>query len=116
MPEIWHLRTHKIRLQRRQKEQRRFARRELLSKIFAAWRHPGDHITQNFHYNFDLTLCLSQMKVSIELRQVAHRLRRMLTRAKSTAVHAAIEALPADGAASQILCNYFETSDRLHQP
>ena len=103
-PAIWELRAQKLRLQRRQKDQRRVARRELLHKILVAWRDSADDLIQSQHYTYGLTLQLCHMKVGIALWKVTHQLRGMLTKAKRTAVQSAIEALPADGAASQILC------------
>ena len=40
--EVWALRAHKLRLQRRQKDQRRCDRRVLLSRVFQAWRVSED--------------------------------------------------------------------------
>lgn len=102
-PDIWQLRLHKIRLQRRHRDQQRRSRQELLAQVFQSWRRGHGDPQDDLHYNYKTSILTSKLKVGVELRQVAHKLRSRLQRARQMAVYSSIESLQPDCAASQIL-------------
>lgn len=101
--DIWQLRSQKLRLQRRTKALRRVLAKEIVTRCFEAWKRPQQHDKMELSFNFSTNVITSSFTAELRLRWTARQLRKKLTNAKRTAIQQAIEQLPEDSSASQIL-------------
>ena len=101
--DIWNLRSQKLRLQRRTKALRKTIDKEILARCFEAWRKPFQEEKIALSINYSTTLITCAMTAELNLRWTARQLRKRLTLAKRTAIQQAIDQLPDDSSASQIL-------------
>eukprot|EP00435_Cladocopium_sp_Y103_P023500 s582_g5.t1 len=101
--DIWALRSQKLRHQRRQRELRRGAARDLLRSCFFAWKAPDFDFALETPLPYTVSLRVQQLAIGLRVHDTAQRLRSMLCRARRQAIGTTIAALPPDCAASQIL-------------
>eukprot|EP00435_Cladocopium_sp_Y103_P013990 s3230_g3.t1 len=101
--DIWQVRIEKLRLQRRQGALRRLASQDLLRRCFAGWTHIQSDDSQQSTWAYSCRISLQRLLTGLRLHVTARKLRTALSSAKRHAIAAAIQNLPEDSAASQIL-------------
>lgn len=101
--ETWALRTDKLRLQRRDKTCKQSIRRELLARIFHAWKGDIDDGCLHQSHQYQITLQVDGVRIRAELHATARRLRRALTQARRQEVQRSLQSLPDDCSAAAIL-------------
>eukprot|EP00435_Cladocopium_sp_Y103_P059981 s1266_g21.t1 len=102
-PDLWHLRSCRIQDKRKMQQLQKLLRREVLVRVFQAWRQCPCEVQENEAQSYFTTLLCSKLRLFVSLHCKGHELRRRLQKEKGQALNHRLKTMAPETPASTIL-------------